>query len=325
MIIRNLLHEQPLKRNDNMNRNRSFSISIGGTGPVAYGQFLRYLINRFHLGIMGPLRIIGSFIRYCFADLIIGNLFLFAFFAKSLVIPNSFDLRRMLSRSFGVFRIGIKRGIDLTGSLIGLILLMPLFLLVSILIKLDSPGPVFYGQMRIGLNRRKRDRRATSCRISGNRRRRDRRREDNFGKPFMVYKFRTMVENAEKKCGPIWATKNDPRITRVGAFLRKTRMDELPQLVNVLKGEMSLIGPRPERPMFIRDLSAKVPDYTRRLEVKPGITGLAQVENGYDSSVDSVKEKVAYDLRYINRWSLWQDIKILLKTVIVVITGKGAF
>ena len=164
---------------------------------------------------------------------------------------------------------------------------------------------------------------------------RERRKYDLGGRPFTMYKFRSMIQEAEAVLPclvdlgalsePVYKLQNDPRITRVGAFLRKTRMDELPQLINVIKGEMSLIGPRPERPVFIRDLSAKVDGYVKRLDVKPGITGLAQVENGYDSSVDSVKDKVAYDLRYINRWSLWQDIKILLKTVIVVITGKGAF
>jgi lipopolysaccharide/colanic/teichoic acid biosynthesis glycosyltransferase len=202
---------------------------------------------------------------------------------------------------------------------------MPLFLIIALLIKLDSPGPVFYSQVRVGLNRRKSDRRSANCLVAGEKRRRDRRRQNYHGKPVNVVKFRTMIDNAEKKCGPTWAIENDPRITRVGAFLRKTRLDELPQLFNVLKGDMSLIGPRPERPMFIEDLSQKVDNYTLRLQVKPGITGLAQVENGYDSSVDSVKNKVAYDLHYIKGWSLWQDIKILLKTVVVVITGKGAF
>jgi lipopolysaccharide/colanic/teichoic acid biosynthesis glycosyltransferase len=325
MRVKNLLHEQPLKRNDSMNHNRGFSISIGGTGPVAFGHSLRYLINRIRLAITGQMRSMASAVSYRFADFIVGNFLLFIYFAGTLVIPSGFNPRLTVTRAFNAFCVSIKKGIDFFGSLIGLILLMPLFLLIGILIKLDSPGPVFYTQTRIGLNRRRKSRRGTDCRTGAERRSRDRRRENHFGKPFRVYKFRTMIDNAEKKCGPIWATRNDPRITRVGAFLRKTRMDELPQLINVLKGEMSLIGPRPERPVFIRDLSTKVDGYVKRLDVKPGITGLAQVENGYDSSMDSVKDKVAYDLRYINRWSLWQDIKILLKTVIVVITGKGAF
>ena len=161
---------------------------------------------------------------------------------------------------------------------------------------------------------------------SGVRQRRleDRRVRDLPGKPFTVIKFRTMVQDAEKKCGPVWATKNDPRITRIGAFLRKTRIDEIPQFINVLMGDMSLVGPRPERPLFVRELLTKVDGYADRLQVKPGITGLAQVENGYDSSVDTVAAKVRYDLDYINGWSIWYDIRILVKTVKVVITGKGA-
>ena len=146
-----------------------------------------------------------------------------------------------------------------------------------------------------------------------------------MGRPIRVIKFRTMIADAEKKCGPVWATKNDPRITRLGNFLRKTRLDEVPQFINVLKGDMSLVGPRPERPVFVEDLCSKVENYDKRLQVKPGITGLAQVENGYDSSVTSVVRKVHYDLKYIQNWSLWSDVKILLKTVVVVVTGKGAF
>ena len=133
-----------------------------------------------------------------------------------------------------------------------------------------------------------------------------------------------MVVDAEKNSGPVWATQNDPRITRIGRFLRKTRLDEIPQFLSVLKGDMSLVGPRPERPKFVADLSTKVDNYTRRLDVKPGITGLAQVENGYDSSLASVNRKVQYDLQYIRSWSVLSDLRILAKTVVVVITGKGA-
>jgi lipopolysaccharide/colanic/teichoic acid biosynthesis glycosyltransferase len=219
----------------------------------------------------------------------------------------------------------IKRTIDILGAGIGLIILSPLFALVGLAVKLDSDGPVFFVQTRVGRNRRTVSRRVNPFVMSEERRNRDRRKKDLFGKPFAVYKFRSMVNNAEKKSGPIWATQNDPRITRVGAFLRKTRIDELPQLLNVLRGEMSLVGPRPERPVFVEKLSQDISDYPKRLNVKPGITGLAQVTNGYDTSVSSVKEKVRHDLHYINNWSLLQDVRILLKTVIVVVTGKGAF
>jgi lipopolysaccharide/colanic/teichoic acid biosynthesis glycosyltransferase len=218
----------------------------------------------------------------------------------------------------------IKRSVDIIGSLIGLILTAPLYVILPILIKLDSPGPVFYLQSRVGHNRRRGQRRVANGSNLG-RVARDRRRYDLKGKPFRVIKFRTMVADAEKKCGPVWATENDPRITRLGQILRKTRLDEMPQFINVLLGQMSLVGPRPERPVFVKELSSQVENYDRRLEVKPGLTGLAQIENGYDSSVASVVRKVHYDLQYIQDWSIWQDFKIICRTVLVVITGKGAF
>lgn len=218
----------------------------------------------------------------------------------------------------------IKRIIDITGAIVGLILTLPFFIFLPILIKLDSPGPVFYFQTRVGHNRRRSTRREAGVSSLG-RTGRDRRRHDVKGQMFPVIKFRTMVADAEKKCGPVWAINNDPRITRLGAFLRKTRLDEIPQYFNVLRGQMSLVGPRPERPVFVEELSSQVENYEMRLEVKPGITGLAQIESGYDSSVSSVARKVHYDLEYIRNWSFLQDIKIMLKTVVVVVTGKGAF
>ncbi len=219
----------------------------------------------------------------------------------------------------------LKRSLDILGAIVGLILSSPIFLILPILIKLDSPGPVFYTQVRVGVNRRKKDRRYHQRGdLEVNRRGRDRRRQDLMGRPFSVIKFRTMVADAERKCGPVWATKNDPRITRLGRFMRKTRLDEIPQFINVLMGDMALVGPRPERPNFVADLSTKVRNYAGRLEVKPGLTGLAQVESGYDSDLASVTRKVNLDLKYINTWSVWSDIKILMKTVVVVFTGKGA-
>ncbi|MDD3730859.1 MAG: sugar transferase [candidate division Zixibacteria bacterium] len=219
----------------------------------------------------------------------------------------------------------LKRTIDIVGAVAGLLLASPFMLLLPILIKLDSPGPVFYTQLRVGVNRRKEGRRYhQKVGIRSEQRTRDRRRENYHGKPFRVIKFRTMVQDAEKKSGPVWAAKNDPRITRMGAFMRKTRLDEIPQFINILKGDMALVGPRPERPSFVQDLSTKVDDYIERLEVKPGLTGLAQVENGYDSSLASVTRKVKYDLQYIKNWTLFYDIKIILKTFVVVFTGKGA-
>jgi len=218
----------------------------------------------------------------------------------------------------------LKRVIDISGSAIGLLLCLPLFFVVGILIKLDSPGSVFFRQERVGMNRRKRERRTSEIKRNKQERRTERRKKNLYGETFYLYKFRTMVVDAEKGCGPIWAKSDDPRITNIGKVLRKTRIDELPQLINVLKGEMSLVGPRPERYHFVRDFIDRIDGYPNRLGVKPGITGQAQVENGYDSCVEDVKVKVNYDLNYIQQWSLLKDFKILLKTIIVVATGKGA-
>ena len=218
----------------------------------------------------------------------------------------------------------LKRTFDIGAAIIGLILASPILLLLSIMIKLDSPGPVFFRQLRVGVNRRKDDRRRTRARFPADSRKRDRRRRDVYGRPFEILKFRSMVQDAEKRCGPVWATTNDPRITRLGAFMRKTRLDEIPQLINVLKNEMSLVGPRPERPYFVGKLSQEVPGFLDRLRVAPGITGLAQVRNGYDSSIDDVHRKIHYDLSYIRGWNLVKDIKILYSTILVVLSGRGA-
>lgn len=217
-----------------------------------------------------------------------------------------------------------KRSLDIIGALIGVVVTLPVWLILPILIKLDSRGPVFYTQTRVGVNRRKKTRRFFMKEEDTERRSRERRREDYMGRTFKVIKFRTMRHMAEKDSGPVWATRNDPRITRLGSLMRLTRLDELPQLFNILMGDMSLVGPRPERPAFVRELVGQVEGYSDRLSVKPGLTGLAQVESGYDSSVASVAEKVMYDLEYIRKQSLLMDLKILCKTVVVVLTGRGA-
>lgn len=218
----------------------------------------------------------------------------------------------------------VKRSMDLVGAILGLVLTLPLWVVLPFLIKLDSRGPVFYTQSRVGCNRRKRDRRFCQKVGVDERRRRDRRRDNYLGRTFRVFKFRTMIHNAERESGAVWASEDDPRITRIGRILRKTRLDEIPQFINVLLGDMSLVGPRPERPEFVGKLNQQIPGYARRLSVRPGLTGLAQVEGGYDSSLATVAEKVERDLRYIEEWSLWADIKILLRTIVVVLTGRGA-
>jgi lipopolysaccharide/colanic/teichoic acid biosynthesis glycosyltransferase len=155
------------------------------------------------------------------------------------------------------------------------------------------------------------------------RRRTDRRRGRAYGRPFRIYKFRTMVVNAEEY-GPQWSSRNDVRITAIGRLLRLTRLDETPQFLNVLKGDMSIIGPRPERPFFVDQFAENIPAYAERLRVRPGITGRAQVSLDYDTSIDDVKKKLEQDLEYVRNRTLLQDFKILLRTVGVIVTGRGA-
>jgi len=139
-----------------------------------------------------------------------------------------------------------------------------------------------------------------------------------------MFKFRTMKVDAEKDSGPVWARANDNRVTLIGKFLRKAHIDEIPQFINVIRGEMSIIGPRPERPAFVEKFKEEIPEYEKRLQVKPGITGLAQVWHRYDETLEDVKKKIKYDLLYIKKICLWTDIRILFRTVRVVITGEGA-
>ncbi|BAZ41633.1 sugar transferase [Calothrix sp. NIES-4101] len=194
----------------------------------------------------------------------------------------------------GDFSMKLKRVIDIILILFLLALVAPLLLLVALLIRLDSPGPIFYSQLRSGF----------------------------YGKPFRVYKFRSMYQDAEKR-GAQWASQRDPRITRVGYWLRLLRIDELPQIWNVLRGEMSLIGPRPERPEFDVKLKEAIPYYEVRYLVKPGITGWAQVMYPYGASIEDAYEKLSYDLYYIKNYSLWLDLAIAFKTIRVVLLGKG--
>ncbi len=189
----------------------------------------------------------------------------------------------------------MKRIIGFTFSLTGLILFSPLILALSILIKIDSPGGVFYKQERVGEN----------------------------GRVFKLTKFRSMIENAETN-GPVWADQNDNRVTRVGRWMRKWRLDEIPQMINVLKGDMSFVGPRPERPYFVEQLRQEIPFYDQRFSVKPGITGWAQIKYRYGASKDDALEKLKYDLYYIKNLSSLFDMIIVFETVKVVLFGKGA-
>lgn len=199
------------------------------------------------------------------------------------------------------------RGLNFSVALVSLALLSPLLLVIAIAVKLDSRGPVFYRQIRVGVDRRNR---GEASEGGGE----DRRTGNLGGVPFVMYKFRTMRVDAEEKSGPTWASPDDDRTTRVGRFLRKHRLDELPQLWNVLWGDMAIVGPRPERPLFFQSLRDRIARYPRRQTVPPGITGWAQINQDSDQCVDDVEQKVLYDLEYLERRSLWFDAWIMIRT-----------
>jgi len=199
---------------------------------------------------------------------------------------------RFIRKSYKKF----KRYSDLLLATLGTMLSLPFFLLAVILIKLTSKGPIIYRQNRVGQK----------------------------GEIFGIYKLRTMVVDAEKETGAVWAKENDPRITAIGRVLRKTHIDEIPQLLNVITGEMSIVGPRPERPEMVRNFKNLILDYEKRLQVKPGITGLAQVFHKYDETLDDVKKKIKYDILYIRKMCMLADLRIMAQTCVVVLTGKGA-
>ena len=210
----------------------------------------------------------------------------------------------------------IKKFFDFTASLLALIILSPVMLIIAILIKLDSPGPIFYSQKRIGFNHRRGA--GKECSPA------EKRSSNKLGRPFLIYKFRSMYCDAEIQKGAEWAKKNDSRITRIGKILRKTRLDEIPQFFNVLKGEMSIIGPRPERLEFVRELNKRINYYHRRHDMKPGITGLAQTRFKYAASIQDTRKKLKYDLLYLKRNSFLLDLNIMLGTCITVILSRGA-
>ncbi len=193
------------------------------------------------------------------------------------------------------WRLVLKRVVDIAGSLVGLVIAAPVMAWAAIAVKLDSNGPILYKQQRMG----------------------------RFGQPFNIYKFRSMAVTAEA-AGPQWASgRADPRMTRVGRILRRYHVDELPQLFNVLRGEMSLVGPRPERPCFVEDLTRQISRYDERLLIKPGLTGLAQVHYRYDTSIADVRRKLRFDRLYIKRMCVALDVRICVWTMSVIIAGRG--
>lgn len=208
-----------------------------------------------------------------------------------------FPLIELMPEFMSAWEKTAKRVIDILVSSIIIAVFSPLWLLTVLAITLDSKGPVFFKQTRVGKN----------------------------GKRFTMYKFRSMVVGAEKESGPVWAQKHDNRVTRVGRIIRRLKIDEVPQFFNILKGDMSLVGPRPERPFFVERLEKEIPLYNRRLRVSPGLTGWAQIKGRYDTSLEDVREKLKYDFYYIENMSLRMDFKILLRTIWVILTGSGAY
>lgn len=209
----------------------------------------------------------------------------------------------------------IRARVNFWIAFVALVLLTPFILLIAAAIKLTSKGPIIYSQPRVGLDRR-RDVTSPSN---------YRRVQDLGGMPFRIYKFRTMTVDAERDSGAVWAGKDDARVTWVGRILRKARLDELPQFFNVLMGEMSIVGPRPERPAIFANLKSQVDDYQVRQRTLPGITGLAQISQSYDTSIEDVRRKIQYDLEYIERQSIFEDLRIMINTVPVVLFRRGGW
>lgn len=223
-----------------------------------------------------------------FYERVAGKVHLDALKPSWLIFSEGFKRRHLTSVT--------KRAVDILGSLVGLMVLAPCSLILAAVIKLDSRGPVFYRQLRVGAGEQ----------------------------PFMLIKFRSMRHDAEHGTGPVWAREQDDRVTRVGRWLRVLRLDELPQMINVLRGQMSFVGPRPERPSFVNRLKAEIPYYGFRHAVKPGITGLAQTRYTYGASVEDAVEKLRYDLSYIKNHSLSLDLSILFATLKIVVLRRGA-
>jgi lipopolysaccharide/colanic/teichoic acid biosynthesis glycosyltransferase len=207
------------------------------------------------------------------------------------------------------------RLLNVVVALLALLLLFPVLLLLALLVWLDSPGPILYTQVRVGQDRR--------LPLDGSQ---NHRREQNHGgRLFTIYKFRTMRVDAEHQSGAVWAQQSDPRVTPIGRLLRQYRLDELPQLFNVLQGDMNIVGPRPERPTIFAELREHIAEYPLRQRAKPGITGLAQINHHYDRSLEDVRTKVHYDLEYIRRQSVGEDVRIMLKTVPVILLRRGGW
>ena len=207
----------------------------------------------------------------------------------------------------------LSRAVNLSIAVLAVVCLAPVFALIALAVMLTSRGPVFYSQVRVGVDRRFKQKSTY-----------DRRGYDHGGKPFMMFKFRTMQVDAEADGRAVWAAKSDPRVTFVGELLRRTRLDELPQLINVIVGDMNIVGPRPERPTIFADLRQNIPQYPMRQRVQPGITGWAQINQAYDACVDDVRRKVEFDLEYMKRQSIAHDLRIMTMTLPVMLFRRGS-
>lgn len=208
-----------------------------------------------------------------------------------------------------------RRVLNVIVALALIVATMPIMLVIAVLVRITSKGPVIYQQTRVGLDRR----------ASRAAKKDSRRGHDIGGLPFTIYKFRTMRVDAEKESGAVWASNDDARVTPIGRILRQFRLDELPQLFNILRGDMNLVGPRPERPELFDKLRKEIPDYQKRQLARPGLTGWAQVNQSYDTNIDDVRRKVQYDIEYIRRRGLAEDAKIMLRTVPVILFRRGGW
>jgi len=209
----------------------------------------------------------------------------------------------------------ISRVFNCTLAVFGFVLTSPMMAVAALLVRITSRGPVLYTQTRVGIDRRWTRTRALH----------ERRREDLGGIPFTIYKFRSMRVDAEVNGQAVWAKQDDDRVTSIGKLMRKTRVDELPQLMNVILGDMNIVGPRPERPSIFIRLREQIEEYPVRQRVKPGITGLAQVSNPYDQCLDDVRRKVHFDIEYMKRQSLWEDVRIMARTIPVMLFRIGGW
>jgi lipopolysaccharide/colanic/teichoic acid biosynthesis glycosyltransferase len=210
----------------------------------------------------------------------------------------------------------LERAVNIIIASVLLVVSSPVILIFAVLVKLTSPGPIFYSQPRVGIDRRRRSKEEKMY---------DRRARDLGGLPFIIYKFRTMRVGAETRHGAVWATEGDSRVTSVGRVMRKLRIDELPQLLNVINGDMNIVGPRPERPSIFSRLCLDIADYPLRQRTRPGITGWAQINQSYDTSIEDVRRKVRYDLEYLERQGIGEDLRIMAKTVPVMLFRKGGW